>query len=80
MRTYRLFTLAIVAFVLSTLADAKRGGGGRSSGGRSSSSRSRSSSSWGRSSGYYGGYGNRYGGYGGGGGIVIIAGPNGSYY
>ena len=75
MRTYRLFTLAIVAFVLSTLADAKRGGGGRSS-----SSRSRSSSSWGRSSGYYGGYGNRYGGYGGGGGIVIIAGPNGSYY
>ena len=63
----RLFTFALIAMVLLMSTEARRSGGGRSSS-RSSRSYSRSSSySRGRSSYHYTG-------------IVVIAGPNGTYY
>ena len=72
MRTKRLLSILLLAIVLVLTADARR------SGGSSSRSSSRSSYSYSRSS-----YGGNYGYRGGGSyysGMVIIAGPGGSYY
>ena len=64
MRVPRILAITLLALLLFTTSDAKRGGGG---------GRSRSSSR--RSGGSRGSYSfNRYSG------VVIIAGPNGTYY
>ena len=69
-----IYFLAVVAMILVTMSDARRSGGRSSSrsGSRSRSSYSRSSYSRSYSGGY--GRGNYYTG------LVIIAGPGGTYY